>query len=546
MERLAILTTKFSQNILKDESTFTLPLSEAELGGLPEFVKVAARSAASDRGLEGYVVTLSRSLVVPFLTFSDHRDLRHKAWEAWTSRGELAPDRDNKAVITEILQLRAEQARMHGYASYADFATADTMAGSPEAVMGLLERVWAPAKASAERERAALEDLSRSLSTTTTTPVDPSVGVPEVAPWDWRYLAEKVRQTRYDLNESEVKPYFSLERMCEAVFDCAGQLFGLRFLPRSDLTAYHPDVKVYEVFESAVGGGPPTPDTDTFVGLFLHDNFSRAHKESGAWMSAFRGQSRNGSAATAGQPVHPIIINNNNFARGAEGCPTLLSFDDARTLFHEFGHGLHGMLSDVPYQRLAGTSVLRDFVELPSQLFEHWLAQPAVLKKHARHVDTDEPIPDELLARLMAARCFNQGFDTVEYTASALVDQAVHKLSAEELSGLDLDAFESAELTRLGMPAGIVMRHRLPHFQHLFSSSAYSAAYYVYLWAGVLDADGFDAFLESGDCFDAETAGRVRRFVYSSGNSIEPREAYRLFRGRDPAVEPMLRKKGLL
>jgi peptidyl-dipeptidase Dcp len=325
--------------------------------------------------------------------------------------------------------------------------------------------------------------------------------------------------------------------MVEAVFDCAHQLFGLKFTHRPDLVTYHPDVKTYEVRETVNG-------QDRFVGLFLHDNFLRQHKKSGAWMSDYRSQSRTGSAD--GSSVTPIIVNNNNFAKGAEGQPTLISLDDATTLFHEFGHGMHGMLSDVTYERLAGTSVLRDFVELPSQLFEHWLTQPVVLKKWARHYQTGEPIPDELLKRVLAAKCFNKGFETVEYTISALIDQSLHKLSLDEIRGLDLNAFEQKELTRLGMPKGIIMRHRPAHFSHLFSGSSYAAAYYVYLWAEVLDADGFEAFIERGDPFDPETARRVRQFIYSSGNSMDPREAYRAFRGRDPAVEPMLKKKGLL
>jgi peptidyl-dipeptidase Dcp len=320
---------------------------------------------------------------------------------------------------------------------------------------------------------------------------------------------------------------------------------------RTDIAVYHPDVDVYEVRKVDQGG------VDQLVAIFLHDNFARQHKHSGAWMSEYRSQTKNrGAFVFEKDPSDesellpensvPIIVNNNNFAKGSDFEPTLLSFDDARTLFHEFGHGLHGMLSDVTFNRLAGTSVLRDFVELPSQLYEHWLSQPEVLKKHARHYKTNEPIPDELLQKLMSARSFNQGFDTVEYTACALIDQTLHQVPLESLTDFDMKAFETSELRRLGMPEGIVLRHRPPHFQHLFSGSSYAAAYYVYLWAEVLDADGFDAFLEAGDPFHAETAAKVKRFIYSSGNSIDPREAFRLFRGRDPKVEPMLRKKGLL
>lgn len=526
-EELAELTTKFMQNLLADESEVTLPLrGEQDLAGLPVDVKEAARQAALDRKVEGEnvsVITLSRSLVVPFLTFSENRDLREQAWRLWTSRGELEPSRDNIAIASRILTLREEQAKMHGYATYAHYATADTMAGSPDRVSELLERVWGPAKESLKRERSELEQFIKQNG-------GDSV---DIKPWDWRYYAEKVRQSSYNLDEAEVKPYFSLDKMVAAIFDCANRLFGLTFKPRPDIVAYHPDVKVYEVIENVDG-------VDKVVAIFLHDNYARSFKHSGAWMNSFRSQHRNNDKA---ENVIPIVINNNNFNKGGEGQPTLLSFDDAVVLFHEFGHGLHGMLSNVTYDRLSGTSVLRDFVELPSQLFEHWLSQEVVLKAHARHFLTDESIPDELLTRLMKARKFNEGFSTVEYTASALVDTALHKASSKEL---DIARFEQEELQRLGMPEGIIMRHRPAHFQHLFSGGSYAAAYYVYLWAEVLDADGFDAFLETGNCFNKEVAQRLRKYIYSSGNTLDPAEAFRLFRGRDPAIEPMLKKKGLM
>jgi peptidyl-dipeptidase Dcp len=315
------------------------------------------------------------------------------------------------------------------------------------------------------------------------------------------------------------------------VFDCANRLFGLNFVARPDIRAYHPDVKVYEV----------RGRDGTQIGVFLHDNFARPSKRSGAWMSNYRQQSRN---TAGGSAVTPIVVNNNNFAKGAPGEPTLLSFDDARTLFHEFGHGLHGLLSSVTYERLSGTNVLRDFVELPSQLFEHWLTEPQVLKKHARHHRSGEPIPDSLVAKLHAARRFNQGYETVRYTASALLDMAVHAQTAPD--GVDIGTFEHAELQRMGLPVGVGMNHRLPHFQHLFSGSGYAAGYYVYLWAEVLDADGFDAFAEAGNPFDPAVAQRLQQFIYSAGDSLEPKAAYRAFRGREATVEPMLRKKGLV
>ena len=520
MERLAGLTTRFGQNVLADESGFRLVLrDDADCAGLPEFVRAALRQAALDRGVEdGLLVTLSRSHIVPFLTFSERRDLREQAWRAWTCRGEHPGEHDNRPVAREILTLRNEQARLHGFASYADYALTDTMAGQRAAVTALLTQVWEPAKARAAEELGALNALALSRGEAV-----------QLEPWDWRYYAEKVRQVRYDLDEATVKPYFPLNRMVEALFDCAQRLFGLKFIAKPEIRTYHPDVKVYEV-----RGADDAP-----VGVFLHDNFARASKRSGAWMSSFRKQSR-----SAGVDALPIIINNNNFAKGASGEPTLLSFDDATTLFHEFGHGLHGLLSNVTYERVSGTSVLRDFVELPSQIFEHWLAEPEVLKRHARHYLTDEAIPDALIAKLHDARLFNQGYETVRYTASALVDMAAHALTDAEAP--EVVEFERAELARIGAPAVVGMNHRLTHFQHLFAGSGYAAGYYVYLWAEVLDADGYDAFREAGSPFDPVVAQRLRQFIYSSGNSIEPSAAYRAFRGRGPTVEPMLKQRGLV
>jgi peptidyl-dipeptidase Dcp len=518
VRRIAELMTRFGQNLLADESAFKLVLrSEADFAGLPEFVRAAAQQAAIDRDVaDGAVITLSRSLMVPFLTFSERRDLREAAWRAWTSRGEHAGATDNRAVAAELLQLRLEQARLHGFASFADYTLSDTMAQNRDAVRALLDRVWQPALARAEEERMALAAIARSRGESTT-----------IEPWDWRFYAEQVRRVRFDLDDAEIKPYFPLEAMIAAAFDCATRLFGISFVERRDLVAYHPDVRVYEVHGAS---GP--------IGVFLHDNFARPTKRSGAWMSEYRTQSRNGGA-----PVLPIVVNNNNFAKAAPGEPTLLSFDDARTLFHEFGHGLHGLLSNVRYERLASTNVLRDFVELPSQLFEHWLDEPEVLKRHARHHRTGEPIPDALIAKLRRARHFNQGYETLRYTASAMVDMAIHARTSSE--PVDIVEFERAELARIGLPHGVGVNHRLVHFQHLFSGG-YAAGYYVYLWAEVLDADGYDAFVEAGDPFDPAVARRVARFIYSAGNSIEPGAAYRAFRGRDAIAEPMLRERGLL
>jgi len=522
-EQLARLTTTFAQNVLHDEASFQLVLhTEGDLAGLPEFVRAAARQAAIERGIEGAgVITLSRSLVVPFLTFSARRDLRERAWHAWVGRGEHEGAHDNREIVRQILALRQEQARLHGYASYADYALADSMAGTQAAVERLLGQVWPRALAALEREHQMLREAL----------VDAGQGQQGlIEAWDWRYWAEQVRRRRFAVDDAEVKPYFELGRIVQAAFDCAGRLFGLRFVRRDDLPVYHRDVDAYEVQDAS---GRP-------VGVFLQDNFARPSKRSGAWMSALRWQNRNAPAGTA---ELPLILNNNNFARGGAGEPTLLSMDDARTLFHEFGHGLHGLLSDVTFERLSGTQVLRDFVELPSQIFEHWISEPAVLEQHARHWRTGEPIPRELVDRLHRARRFNQGYETVRYCGSALVDMAVHALPEPPA---DLCAFEDETLQRLGLPHGVGINHRLVHFQHLFSGSGYAAGYYVYLWAEVLDADGFDAFTEAGDPFDPKVAAGLRRYIYASGNTLEPGLAFERFRGRAPKVEPMLRKKGLI
>jgi peptidyl-dipeptidase Dcp len=518
MTRLAELNTRFAQNVLASESDYQLRLTtEAELAGLPDFVRAAARQAALDRGLgDGlHVITLSRSLIVPFLTFSARRDLREQAWRAWVGRGDDTGSTDNREICREILALRAEQARLHGHACYADYALEDTMARNQAAVMGLLERVWHPALAAQAREREAV------LGAMAAAGADHALEA-----WDWRYYAEQARRARFDLDEAEVKPYFALDRMVAAMFDCASRLFGLQFKARPDIAGYHPDVRAYEVLNA----------DGSLRGLFLQDNFARPTKRSGAWMNALRNQSRALGAT-------PVILNNNNFARGAAGEPTLLSFDDVRTLFHEFGHGLHGLLSDVTYERLSGTQVLRDFVELPSQLYEHWMAEPAVLKKFARHWQTDEPLPDALLAKLQAARQFGQGYETLRYTASAIVDMAAHALAQ---APDDIVAFERDTLAQWQLPREVGLNHRLTHFQHLFSSAGYAAGYYVYLWAEVLDCDAFDAFVESGDVFDPTVAARLRECILSAGNSREPGEAFRAFRGRDPVVEPMLKDRGLL
>ena len=517
--RMAELGTRFSQNLLADEGAFALPLDGPDdLAGLPDFLRDAAASAARERGGQhGHVITLSRSLIEPFLVFSTRRDLRERAYEAWSKRGENGGDTDNRGLIAEIVALRAERARLLGFESFAHFKLDDTMAGHPDAAMDLLRNVWTPAHHQAAAERDRLQGL-----------IQAEGGNFSLARHDWRHYAEKLRRAEHDLDEGEIKPYLPLDGMIEAAFDTASRLFGLRFEELTDVPRYHPDVRAWAVRDA----------DGSEVGVFLGDYFARASKRSGAWMSAFRSQERLNGV------VRPIIVNVMNFARAPEGEATLLSFDDARTLFHEFGHALHGLLSDVTYPLLAGTAVAGDFVELPSQLYEHWLEQPEVLRRHARHYRTGEPMPEDLLKRLLAARTFNQGFATVEYTSSAIVDMTLHLSSAGE-DGLDVLAFEAEALKRIAMPAEISMRHRAPHFAHIFSGDGYAAGYYSYLWSEVLDADAFDAFREAGDIFHPETAARLRKFVYGAGNLQDPGEAYTAFRGRLPSIDPLLRKRGL-
>ncbi|RKP56643.1 M3 family metallopeptidase [Pararobbsia silviterrae] len=516
-ETLATLSTQFAQNVLADEAAFALPLvGDADLAGLPASVRAAARAAAAERGLpEGsHVITLSPSIAEPFMTFSTRRDLRETIWRARVARGAQAGAHDNRAIAAQIVALRQQQASMHGFATYAAFKLDDSMARTPEAVNDLLMRAWRPALEKADADRQRLTQMAVELGEPT-----------PIAAWDWRYLAERVRQTRYDLDDAELKPYFSLDNMIAAMFDCANRLFGLQFIERQGVALYHPDARLWEVHDRA----------GRQIGTFIGDNFARQTKRGGAWMSVFQSQSGIGGGTL------PIVINNNNFAKAER---TLLSFDDVRTLFHEFGHGLHGLLSNVRYEGLAGTQVLRDFVELPSQIFENWAEEPEVLRRHARHVETGEPIPLALLDKLKRARQFDQAWASIQYVGPALIDMALHALPNG--TPVDLAAFEAEQCAKLGVPADIGQRHYLPHFQHLFAGAGYAAGYYVYMWAEVLDADGYDAFVEQGDPFDAATAQRLHRYIYSSGNSLEPGAAYRAFRGREPKVEPMLAKRGLI
>lgn len=518
-EELAQLGTTFSQNVLADESGYMLLLeTDADLAGLPDFLRSAAAATARDRGHDGkYAITLSRSSIEPFLQFSARRDLREEAFRAWINRGARGGDTDNRRVIADILRLRAESARLLGFDSFAAYKLDNSMAKTSGAVRDLLAKVWEPARAKAIAERDSLASRARADGD--------NAGI---APWDWRYYAERVRRAEHDLDETQVKPYFELDRMIAASFETARRLFGLTFIERTDLPRYHPDVRTWEVV------GPE----GRVIGIFYGDYFTRPSKRGGAWMTSFREQER------LDGEVLPVIVNVMNFVKGAPGEPVLLSLDDARTLFHEFGHGLHGLLSSVTYRLLAGTSVLRDFVELPSQLYEHWLLTPEILNAYALHAETGEPMPPELLKRLLAARNFNQGFATVEFLASAIADMDFHETSSAS-ADFDVDEAERATLARIGMPAEVGLRHRPGHFLHLFAGGGYAAGYYSYLWSEVMDADAFRAFEETGDVFNPDLAAKLKRYIYSSGGTLEPSEAYIAFRGRAPDVAALLEKRGL-
>ncbi|MDL2406255.1 M3 family metallopeptidase [Rhizobium calliandrae] len=520
-EKLAGLGAQFGQNVLADEKDWALILSEeADLAGLPDFLRDAMAAAARERGEEGkYAVTLSRSIIEPFLTSSERRDLREQAFKAWVARGANGSGTDNRNIIKETLALRAEKAKLLGYGNYAELKLDNTMAKTPEAVNELLKTVWVKA---AERAREEEGDIAALIAEEGRNH--------EVMPWDWRHYAEKIRTRKFDFSETELKPYLQLEKIIAACFDVAGRLFGIRAVEQKGVPAYHPDVRVFEIRDRS----------DKLVALFLGDYFARSSKRSGAWMSSFQSQHKlqlkNGHIGEL-----PIIYNVCNFAKPAEGKPALLSIDDARTLFHEFGHALHGMLSNVTYPSVSGTGVSRDFVELPSQLYEHWLTVPAILKEYAVHYETGVPMPQALLDKVLAARTFNAGFNTVEFTSSALVDMAFHTRGAVE----DPMAVQAEVLSELGMPKSIVMRHATPHFQHVFAGDGYSAGYYSYMWSEVLDADAFAAFEETGDAFDPDMAEKLKANIYSVGGSIDPEDAYKAFRGKLPSPDAMLRKKGL-
>lgn len=507
--RLATLGTEFTQNLLADERDWYMELTEADLEGLPKFAVDAAQAAGQEKGVAGPVVTLSRSIIVPFLQFSPRRDLREKAYAAWTARGANGGKTDNRAIAAEILALRQERAELLGYESFADYKLETEMAKSPDKVRDLLMAVWGPAKARADADAEVLSQMMH----------DDGVNA-SLEPWDWRYYAEKRRKAEHDLDEAALKPYLQLDRMIEAAFSCANRLFGLEFRA-VDVPLYHPDCRAWEV----------TRDGED-VALFIGDYFARGSKRSGAWCSAMRSQ------AKFPDKQAPIVINVCNFAKGD---PALLSYDDARTLFHEFGHALHQMLSNVTYESISGTSVARDFVELPSQLYEHWLEVPDVLREFATHAETGEPMPTEMLNRVLEAATFDMGFQTVEYVASALVDLAFHEGDAPG----DPMARQAEVLDGLGMPHAIRMRHATPHFAHVFAGDGYSSGYYSYMWSEVMDADAFAAFEEAGCAFDPERAQALEQHILSAGGSQEPDVLYTAFRGRLPGVEALLKGRGL-
>ncbi|WP_296081018.1 M3 family metallopeptidase [uncultured Agrobacterium sp.] len=521
-EELAGLGAQFGQNVLADEKSWKLLLSsDEELAGIPDFLRDAMAGAAKEHGEEGkFAVTLSRSIIEPFLTFSESRDLREQAFKAWVARGENGGESDNREIVKTTLALREEKAKLLGYDSFAAYKLDDTMAKTPDAVNGLLTEVWEQAVARAGEEEAELAAIIAQEGKNH-----------EVMPWDWRHYAEKLRAKRFNFSETELKPYLQLEKIIEACFDVATRLFGIRAVELKDVQAYHPDVRTFEIRDA----------NGELKAMFLGDYFARPSKRSGAWMSSFQSQHKlplkNGAAGEL-----PIIYNVCNFAKPSAGKPALLSLDDARTLFHEFGHALHGMMSNVTYPSVSGTGVSRDFVELPSQLYEHWLTVPEILETYALHYETGEPMPKALLDKVLAAQTFNAGFNTVEFTSSALVDLAFHTRGTVE----DPMAVQAEVLSSLRMPKSITMRHATPHFQHVFSGDGYSAGYYSYMWSEVLDADAFEAFEETGNPFDPETARRLLDNVYSVGGAVDPEDTYKAFRGKMPSPEAMLKKRGLV
>jgi peptidyl-dipeptidase Dcp len=516
-QQLAGLFTKFSQNVLAEETDqFIVLKSEEELAGLPQSLRDAAAAEAERKKQPGtWVIVNTRSSIDPFLTYSERRDLREKAWLMFVNRGDNGGAHDNNAIIAEILQLRAERAKLLGYTTHAHWRLENSMAKTPERAMELMEAVWKPAVVRVHEEVADMQALA-----------DKEGAKIKIEPWDYRYYMEKVRKAKYDLDQNEVKPYLQLEKLREGIFWVAGELFNFNFTPVTNVPVAHPDIRVWEVTDKT---------SKKHIGLWYFDPYARAGKRSGAWMNAYRSQERiNGEITT-------IVSNNSNFVKGKPGEPVLISWDDATTMFHEFGHALHGLNSNVTYPSVAGTAVARDYVEFPSQLLEHWLSTPQVLQRFALHYQTGKPIPQALVDKISRSATFNQGFATVEYLSAALIDMKLHLAGNKKI---DADTFERETLAQLGMPKEIVMRHRLPHFLHVFSSDAYSAGYYSYLWSDVLTADAYGAFVEGKGPYDRAVAERLRKYVFSVGNTTDPAEGYRSFRGRDPKIDALMKKRG--
>jgi peptidyl-dipeptidase Dcp len=514
--QLASLYTQFGQNLLSDEEKGRVVIDKvADLAGLPESMVDGAAEDAKEMGLEGkWVIRNTRSSAEPFLVYAENRPLRKEVWEMFVSRGDLGGDTDNNKIASEILKLRYQRAKLLGFETHAHWQLAETMAKTPANAMDLMEKVWKPAVGRVAEEVKDMEAIAKEGGDEIT-----------IEPWDYRFYAEKVRKKKYDLDAAELKPYMQLEKLLEAQFWVAEEMYGLHFAEVQGLPVYHPDVRVFEV----------TGRDKKHVGYWYFDPYAREGKRSGAWMSEYRTQE------AFEKVVSPIVSNNSNYVKGKPGEPVLISWDDAETMFHEFGHALHGLLSQVSYPTLAGTNVATDFVEFPSQINEHWLSTPQVLKRFALHYQNGEPMPDDLIDKLERASTFNQGFGTVEYLSSALVDMKIHLAGGADI---DTDAFERDTLKALGMPSSIVMRHRIPQFAHVFSGDGYSAGYYSYLWSEVLDQDAWKAFEEKGDPFNPEVAERFRLYILSAGNKQDPAEAYRQFRGADPSIVPLLEARG--
>ena len=514
-QRLATLGTQFTQNQLKDEEAFTLIASKADLKGLPQSLIDGYAETAKAKGEAGkWAVANTRSAVDPFLTYSENRTLREKVWRAFVNRGDNGGATDNNAIIAETLKLRAERSKLLGYPTYAHWAIEPQMAKTPDAAMDLMMRVWPKAVARAKEEVADMQAVA-----------DAEGAKIKIEPWDYRFYAEKVRKAKYDLDFNEVKPYMQMEKLREAMFWVSGELFGLQFEPVNDAPVFHPDVRVWKVTDGA----------GDFAGLWYFDPYARPGKNSGAWMTNYREQQK-----LAGD-IQPIVSNNCNYIKGKPGEPVLISWDDAETLFHEFGHALHGLLSNVKYPSQAGTNVPRDYVEFPSQVMERWLSTPEVMGRFLVHFETGAPLPQELADKIKRAKTFNQGFATVEFLASALVDMKLH-LAGE--ADIDADKFERETLNELGMPSEIVMRHRTPQFGHIFAGEGYAAGYYSYLWADAITADAAEAFVEAGGFYDKATAKRFHDTIMSVGDSIDPAEGFRKFRGRDVDTTALLRDRG--